>query len=127
LKGANPAKAREQLQPALRYEFAMNGLSNFVFCGALYPAYVRGEAFLAENKGAEAAAEFQKIIDKRGITLADSVGALANLQLGRAWLLAGDTTKAKSAYQEFLTLWKDADPEIPISTKAKAEYAAIRK
>jgi hypothetical protein len=62
--GGKPAKAIEELQPAVRYEFAINGLSNFIFSGAMYPAYVRGEALLADHKGAEAAAEFEKIIDK---------------------------------------------------------------
>jgi hypothetical protein len=125
LNGGKPAKAREELQPSARYEFAINGLSNILFCGAMYPAYVRGEAFLAEHKGAEAAAEFQKILDHRGVTLADPVAALALLQIGRAWLLAGDTAKARSAYADFLTLWKDADSNIPLLIQAKAEYAKL--
>jgi serine/threonine protein kinase len=125
LNGGNPAKAKEELQPAVRYELAMNGLSNVLFCGAMYPAYVRGEALLAEHKGAEAAAEFQKILDHRGVTLADPIAALARLQIGRAWALAGDTTKAKSAYRDFLTLWKDADSNIPILIQAKAEFARL--
>ena len=73
----------------------------------------------------EAAAELQKILDHRGITISDPVGALAHVQLGRAYALSGYKTKAKSAYQDFLTLWKDADPDIPILKQAKAEYANL--
>ncbi|HWT81198.1 MAG TPA: hypothetical protein VN648_20595, partial [Candidatus Methylomirabilis sp.] len=70
--------------------------------------------------------EFQKILDRRGIVLADPVGALARLQLGRAYTLSGDETKAKAAYQDFFTLWKDADPDIPILKRARAEYAKLQ-
>jgi eukaryotic-like serine/threonine-protein kinase len=87
---------------------------------------VRGEAYLAVHQGQEAAIEFQKILDHRGIVVSDPIGALAHLQLGRAYALAGDTTKAKVAYQDFLTLWKDADPDIPILNQAKAEYAKLQ-
>ena len=86
---------------------------------------MRGEAYLALHQGAQAAAEFQKILDHPGIVVSDPIGALAHLQLGRALLLAGDKTKARSAYQDFLTLWKDADPDIPVLEQAKAEYAKI--
>jgi eukaryotic-like serine/threonine-protein kinase len=87
---------------------------------------VRGEALLAAHQYAKGAAEFQKILDHRGLVGADPIGALAHLQLGRAFVLSGDTIKAKDAYQAFLTLWKDADPEIPILTQAKAEYAKLQ-
>ena len=93
--------------------------------GALYPIYVRGQAYLAAKQGAEAAAEFQKILAHRGIVVSDPVGVLAHLQLGRAYALWGDTTKAKTAYHDFLTLWKNADPDIPILKQAKAEYAKL--
>jgi hypothetical protein len=93
--------------------------------GNLYPAYVRGLVYLAAHHGAEAAAEFQKILDHRGIVLSDPIGALAHLQLGRAYVLAGNEANAKSAYQDFLTLWKDADPDIPVMNKAKSEYANL--
>jgi hypothetical protein len=73
----------------------------------------------------EAAAEFQKILDHRGIVGADPIGALAHVQLGRAFGLSGDTIKAKAAYEDFLTLWKDADPDIPILGQAQAEYARL--
>jgi len=88
--------------------------------------HTRGEAYLAAKRGAEAAAEFQKILDHRGIVATDPVGALAHLQSGRAFVLSGDKAKAKTAYQDFLTLWKDADADIPIYQQAKAEYAKLR-
>jgi hypothetical protein len=83
-------------------------------------------AYLAAHEGAEAAAEFQKIVDHRGIVVSDPIGALARLQLGRAYAILGDRTKAKSAYQNFLTLWQDADPDIPILKQAKTEYTKLQ-
>ena len=116
----------EQLQVALRYELAVNGLNfNHYYLGGLHSAYVRGEALIAAHRHAEAAAEFQKILDHRGIVGADPIGALAHVQLGRAFALSGDTIKAKAAYQDFFTLWKDADPDVPILRQAKAEYARL--
>ena len=116
----------ERLQIALRYELAVNGLNfNHFYLGGLHSAYVRGEAFIAAHRYAEAAAEFQKILDHRGIVGADPIGALAHLQLGRVFALSGDKTKAKAAYEAFLALWKDADPDIPILKSAKAEYARL--
>jgi tetratricopeptide (TPR) repeat protein len=94
--------------------------------GDLYPVYVRGEAYLAAHEGSKAAVEFQKIIDHRGIVENSPIGALAHLQLGRAYAMVGDAAKAKTAYKDFLTLWKDADPAIPILKEAKAEYAKLR-
>ena len=93
---------------------------------AMFPVFVRGEAYLAAYKGSEAAAEFQKILDHRGLVLNQPIGALAHLGLGRAYVLQGDTAKARTAYQDFLTLWKDADPDIPILKQAKAEYAKLQ-
>jgi cytochrome c-type biogenesis protein CcmH/NrfG len=81
---------------------------------------------LATHQGAEAATEFQKILDHRGIVVSDPIGALAHLQLGRAYAMQGDIAKAKAAYQDFLTLWKDADPDIPILKQAKIEYARLK-
>ncbi len=75
----------------------------------------------------EAAAESQKILDHRGIVINEPIGALAHLQIGRAYAMQGDTVKAKAAYQDFLTLWKDADPDIPILIAAKAEYAKLQQ
>jgi eukaryotic-like serine/threonine-protein kinase len=126
LHAGKPATAGEQLQTASRYELAMNGFSLFAFCGAMFPAYVRGEALLAGRNGAAAVAEFQKLVDHPGIVLADPSGALAVLQIGRAWALAGDHNKANAAYRDFLTRWKDADADIPILQQAKAEYAKLQ-
>jgi serine/threonine protein kinase/Tfp pilus assembly protein PilF len=114
------SKAIEVLQAAGPYELGSMGNSS------LYPVYVRGEAYLAAGQGSAAAAEFQKILDHRGIVLNSPIGALAHLQIGRAYALQGDTAKAKSAYKDFLTLWKDADPDIPILKEAKAEYAKLQ-
>ena len=120
-----PLDAIERLQTALPYDLAMPGTAFFAKFGGLYPAYVRGQAYLQAGRGREAAAEFQKVLDHRGIVLADPIGALAHLQLGRAYVVSGDMTKAKSAYQDFLTLWKDADPDIPVLKQARAEYARL--
>ena len=126
LNRGEPANALELLQVAAPYDLALSGLAFFGFFGGLYPAYVRGEAFLAAHQGPEAAAEFQKFLDHRGIVFGDPMGALARLQLGRAFALSGDKTKAKTAYQDFLALWKEADPDIPILRQAKAEYAKLK-
>jgi tetratricopeptide (TPR) repeat protein len=121
-----PAKAIELLQIAAPYELGTPPSGFYGFFGTLYPVYVRGEAYLAAHQGIEAAAEFQKILDHRGIVVSDPVGALAHFQLGRALALSGDITKAKIAYQDFLALWKDADQDIPILIEAKKAYAALR-
>jgi hypothetical protein len=92
---------------------------------AMFPVFVRGEAYLAARRGGEAAAEFQKILDHRGLVLNQPIGALAHLGLGRAYVLQGDIPKAKAAYQDFLLLWKDADPDIPVLQQAKAEYGKL--
>ena len=128
LNRSQPSKAVELLQTTIPYEGGsptVGGSEYLLGAGNLYPAYVRGLAYLAAHQGAEAAGEFQKIIDHRGIVISDPVGALAHLQLGRAYALSGDKTKAKSAYRNFLTLWKDADPDIPILQQAQAEYANL--
>ena len=87
---------------------------------------MRGEAYLAAHRGSEATAEFQKILDHRGIVFNEPIGALAHLQLGRAYAMQGDTAKSRAAYQDFLTLWKDADSDIPVLIAAKAEFAKLR-
>jgi serine/threonine protein kinase/tetratricopeptide (TPR) repeat protein len=110
-------QALESLKPVSGYEF--DSLS-------LDPVYMRGKAYLKVKDGKQAAAEFQKIIDHRFIVTNDLLGALAHLQLGRAHAMAGDIAKAKTGYQDFLTLWKDADPDIPILKQAKAEYAKLQ-
>jgi len=114
-----PLKAIEALQPAAPYELGIMGTGT-----GLYPVYVRGEAYLAAREGSKAAGEFQKIIDHRSIGL-NPLGALAHLGLARA-LVLDDTVKAKAAYQDFLNLWKDADPGIPVLRQAKAEYAKLQ-
>jgi tetratricopeptide (TPR) repeat protein/predicted Ser/Thr protein kinase len=92
---------------------------------ALYPAYVRGEAYLAVHQGREAAGEFQKILDHHGLLLNDIIGVLAQLQIARAYVLEGDSANARAAYRDFLTLWRDADPDIPVLKQAKTEYAKL--
>jgi len=113
-----------------RYELAGTGIS-FVgaggFFGSLYPVYVRGAAYLALRQGAEAAAEFQKMLAHRGLVLVDPVGAVARVQLARAFALSGDQVKAQAAYEDFLALWKDADPGVPILEQARTEYARLGK
>jgi len=126
LSRSQAADAIKRLGTAAPYELSMNALDYTDFFGGLYTVYVRGEAYLALRKGPEAAAEFQKILDHPGIVIADPVGALAHLQLGRAFVLSGDQAKAKSAYQDFLALWKNADADIPILAQAKAEFTKLR-
>jgi eukaryotic-like serine/threonine-protein kinase len=118
LNHKDSSKAVDALLKAAPYELGS--------VGGLYPTYVRGEAYLVVHKGIEAAAEFQKILDHRGVVVNSPIGALARLQIGRAYAMHGDTAKAKAAYQDFLTLWKDADPDIPILIAAKAEYAKLK-
>ena len=94
--------------------------------GTLYPACIRGQAYLAAHNGTAAATEFQKFLDHRGIVLNFPLGALAHLGLARAYALSGDTAKSRTAYQDFFALWKDADPDIPILKEAKEEYAKLK-
>jgi len=125
LKRGAPSRAIELLQVSIPYELGVPpSWFNGAF-GELYPIYVRGEAFLAAHQGADAVAEFQKIPDHRGLVANDPIGALAHLELGRALVLAGDKAKAKAAYQDFLTLWVDADLDIPILREARAEFARL--
>jgi tetratricopeptide (TPR) repeat protein len=114
------AKALEVLQAAAPYELGDVGTADF------YPIFVRGQAYLAAQQGGEAATEFQKILDHRGVVGNEPIGALAHLGLARAYAMQGDTAKAKAAYQDFLTLWKDADPDVPILIAAKSEYAKLQ-
>jgi serine/threonine protein kinase/Flp pilus assembly protein TadD len=115
IKGGSPTKVIESLRAAGPYE-----------AGNFWPIYLRGQACLAERAGAQAAAEFQKILDHRGVAPASPLYPLAYLGLGRAWALAGDTARARKAYQDFLALWKDADPDIPILQEARQEYAKLK-
>jgi serine/threonine protein kinase/tetratricopeptide (TPR) repeat protein len=121
----NPAKSVELLKPALQYEFGLP--TTTVTVGSpLIPPYIRGEAYLQTHRGAEAATEFQKLIDRRYLVGNFPLGALAHLGLARAYAEQGDAAKARVAYQDFFALWKDADPDIPILQQAKAEYAKLR-
>lgn len=120
----NPGKAIEVLQEAVPYELG-NPLPQAEIGGFLYPVYLRGESYLRVNRGAEAAAEFQKLIDHRGITLNGPLGALARLGLARAYALQGDKAKARRAYEDFFLLWRDADPNIAVLQQAKTEYGKL--
>jgi eukaryotic-like serine/threonine-protein kinase len=119
----NAVQAIELLQAAVPYEL---GLPPQFQVGTLYPVYVRGQACLRARQASKAVAEFQKILDNRGILLNSPLGALARLQLGRSYLAIRNKEKARNLYQDFLTLWKDADPNIPILKEAKAEYAKLQ-
>jgi predicted Ser/Thr protein kinase len=121
----NASEAIESLRVATPYELGQTTSSIYGWT-ALYPVFVRGEAYLATHQGTEAAAEFQKILDHPGVAVNEAIGALAHLQLGRAYAMQDDTAKARAAYQDFLTLWKNADPDIPILKQAKAEYAKLQ-
>jgi eukaryotic-like serine/threonine-protein kinase len=126
LNHGNTSQAIEFLQANVPFELGVPRSATFAYFGALYPVYVRGQAYLAAHQGSEAAREFQKIVDHPGITIGDAFGVLAHLGLARAYALTGDTAKARAAYQDFFTLWKDADPGIPVLKQAKAEYAKLQ-
>ena len=118
LSRGNSARATKLLEAAAPYELGGEGY--------LYAIYVRGRAHLLSRQGREASAEFQKIVDHPGIVLNFPTAALAHLGLARAYALSGETAKSRTAYQDFLNLWKDADPDIPILKQAKAEYAKLQ-
>jgi eukaryotic-like serine/threonine-protein kinase len=125
----DPANALEMTQASAPYELAVPGTAYFTgasFFGALYPVYVRGLAYSRLGRPSEAAAEFQKILDHLGLTLNDPIGPMARLQLARALSASGDRAKSAAIYKDFLTLWKDADPDIPILQEAKAEYSKLQ-
>jgi tetratricopeptide (TPR) repeat protein len=121
----NASEGSERLKATTPYELGQTTASTYGWT-ALYPVYVRGEAYLAAHQGNEAAAQFQRILEHPGIVLYEPIAALAHLEIGRAFAMQGDTAKAKAAYQDFLTLWKDADPDIPILIAAKAEYSNLK-
>jgi serine/threonine protein kinase len=125
LRDGRPERALKSLEAAAPYELAFPN-PQYTEGGTLYPVYVRGQAFLALHRGKEAVAEFQKFIDHRTIVANYPLASLARLGLARAYVLQGDPTKARSAYQDFFALWKDADPDVPILKQAKAEYAKLR-
>jgi tetratricopeptide (TPR) repeat protein len=116
-------KAEQVLAGAAPYELG-GVFENLNF--RLYPVYLRGQAYLAEKQGPAAAAEFQKILDHPGLVRSEPIGALARLQLGRAYAISAETDKARNAFNDFFTLWKEADPDVPILEEAKAEFAKLR-
>ena len=122
LTTGNAANAVAALTVASPYEL---GHTNNDFTFALYPVYLRGESYLAAKDGSAAITEFQKILDHSGVVGNEPIGALAHLGLGRAYALSGDSAKAKTAYQDFFALWKNADSDIPLLNQAKAEYAKL--
>jgi serine/threonine protein kinase/predicted Zn-dependent protease len=123
LNSGKSSEALTYLETAAPYE--LGAPPPYQVGGPIYPAFLRGQAFLLAKNGQAAAAEFQKLLDHRGIVLNYPTGALAHLGLARAYALSGDTAKAKAAYNDFLTLWKDADPDIPILVAAKSESAVL--
>jgi hypothetical protein len=120
----NPANAIEILEAARPYE--LGSPSNISMSLSLYPVYVRGLAYLSAKQGTQAVAEFQKILTHRGIVQTEPIGALAQLGLARAYALHGDAPKARTAYRDFLTIWKDADTDVSILKQSKAEYAKLQ-
>lgn len=122
LQNGDPSKALTALAVSSQYELGQTvQQATFV----LYPVYLRGEAYLAARQGKAAAAEFQKILDHPGLVQNEPLGALARLGLGRAYALSHDSAKSGMEYQNFFSLWKDADPNIPILKQARAEYARL--
>jgi tetratricopeptide (TPR) repeat protein len=119
------AAAIQALQIASRYDLALGGVGFIGRFGGLYPIYVRGVAYLAARQPAEAAGEFQRILDHRSIVLVDPMIAMARLQLARALALSGDIVKAKSAYNDLFSLWKNADADLRVLKEARAEYARL--
>jgi eukaryotic-like serine/threonine-protein kinase len=122
---SNPGKAAEILRLAIPYELGVPP-PEVEFGGFLYAAYIRGQAYLLLRQGNEAGAEFQKFLEHRSIVANCFLAPLAHLGLARAYAMQGDSAKARAAYQDFQTLWKDADPDIPILKQAKAEYAKLQ-
>jgi len=125
LSARDPAAAIQSLQTASRFDLALGGLGFNAYFGALYPIYVRGMAYLASGRAADAASEFQRIVDHRSIVLVDPMDALARLQLARAVALSGDAVKRKSVYDDLFMVWKSADPDLPVLKEARAEYARL--
>ena len=123
LNGNKSAQALVFLEAAAPYEL---GEPPQFQLGTMYPAYILGQAYLMAHNAAAAVAECHKVLDHRGIVINFPLGALAHLGLARAYALSGETAKSRTAYQDFLALWKDADPDIPILKQARAEYAKLQ-
>jgi hypothetical protein len=122
LERKDPNRAVELLKTAGPIDLGQPTALSVFLC----PVYLRGMAYLMLHDGDAAAVEFRKFVDHYGLVLNFPWGALARLELGRAYALSGDKSKARAAYQDFLTLWKDADPDVPILKEAKAEYAKLQ-
>ncbi|MFZ3329619.1 MAG: protein kinase [Candidatus Acidiferrales bacterium] len=122
----NASQAIEGLKTVAPYELGISMSSAYYWTAAMYPVLVRGEAYLTAHQGSKAAVEFQKILDHRGVRVNGPIGVHAHLGLARAYAMQGDTAKAKAAYQDFLTLWKDADADIPVFIAAKSEYGKLK-
>jgi serine/threonine protein kinase/tetratricopeptide (TPR) repeat protein len=127
LKQGKLAEALAALEPALSNEFALPGTAFIASFGSLYPAYVRGQTYSAAKRPADAAVEFQKIISRPGLVMEDPVGAMARMQLGRALAASGDLARARASYEDFLTLWRHADADVPILKQAQAEAEKLRR
>jgi tetratricopeptide (TPR) repeat protein len=122
LRQHDPAAAIDLLRGTAKYDLAFTGSFESV-----YPAYIRGLAYLGLGDGRSAAAQFQKLIDNPGFSVRHVIGPLARLQLGRAQKMMGDNASARNSYEQFLSIWKDADPDLPVYRQAKAEYAQLQK
>ena len=125
VSAGNPQKALDELESARPYDLAMPGTGLFGYVGGLYSVDARGRAYFAAHRPVEAAAEFQRILDNRGVTAADSVSSLAYLLQARALVQAGDAAQARIAYRRFLDLWKNADGDLPVLRDARAELATL--
>jgi tetratricopeptide (TPR) repeat protein/predicted Ser/Thr protein kinase len=123
LHSGSPAQALVSLEAAAPYDL---GSPPPTQSGTLYPAYIRGYAYLAAHNGPAAAGEFQKLLDHRGIVINFPLGALAHLGQARAYAMSGDMTRARAKYQDFFQVWKNADPDVPILKEAKAEYDKLK-
>jgi eukaryotic-like serine/threonine-protein kinase len=126
LRQGNLAEALQKLDAAVSNEFALPGTAFIASFGSLYPAYVRGQTYLAAKRPADAAVEFRKIISHRGLVMEDPIDAVARLQLARALVASGDTARARVAYDDFLTRWRHADADVLILRQAQAEAAKLR-
>ncbi len=126
LTGGDADNAIELLRSATPYELGQTTSSTYGW-NAMYPVYVRGEAFLKAKRASEAAGEFQKILDHRGVVINGPLVPMARLSLARAYVMQGDIAKGLAAYDDFLSLWKNADPDIPVLKQARAEYAKLKQ
>ena len=125
LRRNHPDRAIQLLEQVAPYDLAFP-YPEYTECGQMHPPYVRGQAYLANHQGKEAAHEFQKFIDDRTIAANSPLASLARLGLARAYVLQGDSMKARSSYQDFFALWKDAESDIPILQEARSEYAKLQ-